>query len=498
MLAALLIFGGILEGVLYVVPSVWKTRRWLVGVPLSLTAFASVGLALVWWNAFGWLILLVGLFRVFNHLRVAEGRMHERYLLKATRRTGVILGLVQVTLLAAGSYWAFQLAWSSLLLWTAGFQAFVAFCILLITWRNIYKSQSRVTATHYSDKELPTLSVAIPARNETDDLEACLRSVLASNYPKLELLVLDDCSQDKTAEVIRSFAHDGVRFVQGYEPEERWLAKNQAYDKLADEASGELILFCGVDVRFGPDAIRSLVSLMLDRKKAMISVLPRRLGGDLRTALIQPMRYWWELALPRRYVNRPPVLSTCWAIRRDRLQKLGGFEAVQHAIIPEGYFARELINTDEYSFVRASQELDVQTEKNLSDQYETAIRMHYPQIRRRPEIALLLTTFQLGIMLAPFLIVFSSFWYGVGTAQVLAGVACLLLIVTHVSIMQVSSPTQTFIAVFNLPFAAGVELVLGFTSMIKYEFSTVDWKDRNVCIPVMHVVPHLPPVDEKS
>jgi hypothetical protein len=36
------------------------------------------------------------------------------------------------------------------------------------------------------------------------------------------------------------------------------------------------------------------------------------------------------------------------------------------------------------------------------------------------------------------------------------------------------------------------ELVLGLTSMFKYEFSTVIWKDRNICIPVMHVIPKLP------
>src|SRR6185369_13096540 len=62
--------------------------------------------------------------------------------------------------------------------------------------------------------QLPTVSVCIPARNEDRVLTDCLAAVLASDYPKLEVIVLDDCSQDKTAQVVRQFAHGGVQFIQ--------------------------------------------------------------------------------------------------------------------------------------------------------------------------------------------------------------------------------------------------------------------------------------------
>lgn len=492
MLTTLLIASLVLEGFLFAVPFVWKRRRWLVSVPLVLNVFAATGLCFLWWNIFGGLLLLTGTFRLTNHLRIAQGRMHERYLLKATRRTGIMLGGMQTGLLIGGMWWGFTIQMADLMTGLAVLQILIAGGILLTVSRNIVKTRSYSIRTHYSDKELPTLTVAIPARNETTDLEACLRSVLASDYPKLEILVLDDCSQDKTAEIIRSFAHDGVRFVQGVEPQERWLAKNQAYDKLADEANGELILFCGVDVRFGPQAIRALVSSLLSRQKTMISIMPRRFEGHLKSAFLQPMRYWWELALPRRYFNRPAVLSTCWLIRRKALKQMGGFEAVQHAIIPEGYFARELVKQDGYSFLRADNELAVQTEKKLADQYETAIRMHYPQIRRRPEIALLLTIIQLTFMLGPFLLAASTIWAGFGHPQALALIACTLLILANVLITHVTSPVHSLVAVCNLPVSILVELTLGIISMWKYEFSVVEWKGRNICVPVMHVHPRLP------
>ena len=147
----------------------------------------------------------------------------------------------------------------------ATLQLLAATVLLISTARGLkHTAWPARVRTHYEDGELPTLTVAIPARNETDDLQFCLESLVASDYPKMEIIVLDDRSQTRrTPDIIRSFAHDGVRFVLGEEPKETWLPKNQAYDRLLGEASGEIILFCGVDVRFVPDTLRKIVSEML-------------------------------------------------------------------------------------------------------------------------------------------------------------------------------------------------------------------------------------------
>src|SRR5688500_11530400 len=63
--------------------------------------------------------------------------------------------------------------------------------------------------------EMPSVTVCIPARNEMHALAECLERVLASDYEKLEILVFDDSSLDDTPTLIKSFAHEGVRFVPG-------------------------------------------------------------------------------------------------------------------------------------------------------------------------------------------------------------------------------------------------------------------------------------------
>ena len=142
---------------------------------------------------------------------------------------------------------------------------------------------------------------------------------------------------------------------------EKWLAKNYAYKQLVDESSGELIVFCGVDTRFEPSTIRTLVELSLQKNKNMISLIPvNKLDKRFSTwnLLVQPSRYAWELALPRRFIKRPPVLSTCWMIRKDLLLSSGGFEAVANSISPESYFARQSIRAnDGYSFMQTNSNL---------------------------------------------------------------------------------------------------------------------------------------------
>lgn len=459
-------------------------------------SFTVGALVVVQCNVLSVLILLTGLYRAFNMIRIIEGRMHEEYLRRATRRTSLILILMQAVLFAC--WWAWDSYHTTgLITWgvVGILQAVAAAILLASTIRNLIRTKWPLQLEHYSDKDLPTVTIAIPARNETEDLQQCLESVVASDYPKLEIIVLDDCSQlRRTPQIIKEFAHAGVRFVQGHEPRETWLPKNEAYDRLANEASGQYILFCGVDVRFAPHSVRDLVTVMLARKKKMLSLLPQRQRSAYgRLSLIQAMRYWWELVLPRRLFNRPPVISSCWIIEAQALKEEGGFAAVARSIVPEAHFARQLIAADEYSFLRSNDALGIESSKHVADQRNTAVRMRYPQMHRRPEQTALITLLELFFLVLPFVLATAGFWLAIGTvAHVMAIIASTLLIVTYELVVRKTRVNAWWFGLVAQPFAALIDIGLLHYSMWKYEFSVVEWKGRNVCVPVMHVVPHLP------
>src|SRR5690606_22668821 len=107
----------------------------------------------------------------------------------------------------------------------------------------------------------------------------------------------------------------GVRFMWSDPLHETWLPKNQAYETLAKAASGDLVLFCGADVRFETDSITKIVNYNLSKGLKMTTVLPQRVYIQ-KPQIIQPMRYWWELVLPRFWMKQPPSISTCWIIDR--------------------------------------------------------------------------------------------------------------------------------------------------------------------------------------
>jgi hypothetical protein len=488
-----------LELLIHFVRPLWRIRRSLAVIALVANAFSAGALLLWQFNAFTVLFLLIGLYRLVNLIRLAENRMHEKHLFHATRHTVVALLAMQAIII--GAWWAWDV-WHEMgqMMWlaTAGLQLSVALLLLLSVTRTLRRTRWPVRDKAYSNSELPTLTVAIPARNETEDLQQCLQSLIASDYPKLEIIVLDDCSQLKrTPEIIRDFAHDGVRFIQGLEPSEQWLPKNQAYQRLAQEASGQYMLFCGVDVRFTPQTLREVVSLLLDRDKAMVSLLPRRVHDAYgHQSLIQAMRYWWELVPPRRLFNRPPVLSSAWIIKTEALNKMGGFKAVARSIVPEAYFARELTKTDGYSFLQATHATGLSSTKRADEQLATAARTRYPQLHRRPEQVVLVVFLEFSFLVLPFMMAIAGFWVSIGAlAQSIAAVTSILLIVAYQRVVLSTHVNNVAFSLVGHPLMVLTDIIVMHYSMWKYEFDEVDWKGRNVCVPVMHVVPRLPKID---
>lgn len=479
-------------------PFGWRCRKIVATSTLVMLGLASGWLLVEHFGAAAWLCSWFAVYRLVNLWRIVAGHDSGDYLFHVARRASLSLMALQLSALglviASPGRGGDMTVWWTLL---ASAQLVGGVVVLASTMRHIRTTRPPLVTANYSDQELPTLTVAIPARNETDDLEDCLQSLVLSSYPKLEILVLDDCSQERrTPEIIKGFAHAGVRFIAGTAPPEHWLAKNYAYEQLANEANGELVLFCGVDARFQADSLDALVSMMLQKKKSMISVIPQNLppsGHFMASAIIQPCRYAWELALPRRLFRRPPVLSTCWLARSALLRASGGFQAVRRSISPESYFARQAIaQEDGYSFTRSDTVLGVSSFKNVAEQRATAIRTRYPQLHRRIELVGLVSLVELLVLVGPFILAIAMLSTRHYLLASIALLNCALLVVAYVRIVSLTYQKFLLRGLLFSPVAPLYDIGLLNYSMWRYEFSEVIWKDRNVCLPVMRIIPRLP------
>lgn len=333
-------------------------------------------------------------------------------------------------------------------------------------------------------RDLPTVSVCIPARNETHALSDCLTSILESDYPKLEIIVLDDCSQDKTSRVIHSFAHDGVRFVQGSAPSDGWLGKNQALQVLSKQATGKYLLFIGVDTRLSANTISQLVDYVQDKKLSMISVLPRKSGRFALDTLFSTLRYFWQLTTPR-FVDMPTA-SSLWLIRAGTLEKLGGFKKVAHDIEPERIFAHMLATKHTYRFLVGTYSLGAFYAKKWSSQIETGVRLWYPLLDMQPSRVYLAAFGQYLFNFLPYIvIIFYLFTQQHPLAALVAAVIIVLQYIIYALYIVRTQAKGRVLAVLCLPLVALQETALILTSIVQYEFGTVNWKGRNICYPVL-------------
>jgi glycosyltransferase involved in cell wall biosynthesis len=114
-----------------------------------------------------------------------------------------------------------------------------------------------------ANDECPSISLIFAARDEEAKLPEALRTLAGLDYPRLEIIAVDDRSQDATSRIIDEFAATDARFhaVHVTELPEGWLGKPHALQKAYETASGEWLLFTDADVKFEKSALRRAIAL---------------------------------------------------------------------------------------------------------------------------------------------------------------------------------------------------------------------------------------------
>lgn len=337
-----------------------------------------------------------------------------------------------------------------------------------------YKIKKRYSAAVTA----PSVTVCIPARNETHAMAQCIERVLASDYKKLEIIVFDDSSSDDTSMLIRSFAHAGVRFIAGESLPEGWLGKNYALETLAREASGTYVFFIDVDTTLKPTTISEVVGYAMTESASMVSVIPGRNDSWRVSVLFGHLRYFWELLLAR--PSSPAVSGAFWMIERDALMdQLGGFAPFKMNISPETTFASLL--RPAYRCLLSTAELGVAYEKKWSSQVETSRRLAFPMTGGtwwQGALGLL----ALATLNIPTFVVLSSAIYGWTIVQTAGLWFVLAFMALYASYTQRIWRTRWWLGGFMWPVVIFQELVLFIASIWGYATHSITWKDRPVTI----------------
>lgn len=182
----------------------------------------------------------------------------------------------------------------------------------------------------------PLVSIIIPALNEEEGLEPALRSILALDYPALEIIAINDRSTDATPAILDRLAGEfpQLKVIHLRELPPGWLGKNHALWLGAAQAHGELLLFTDADVRMAPSTLARAVGYFTAQRLDHLAVffdavvpggLLNMLIVDFAGALLLALRPW-EARAPQK--SGHIGIGGFNLLRAETYQRIGSHQAL--------------------------------------------------------------------------------------------------------------------------------------------------------------------------
>jgi chlorobactene glucosyltransferase len=198
----------------------------------------------------------------------------------------------------------------------------------------------------------PRVSIVLPARNEAVHIAACIRSIRASTWPDLELIVIDDHSSDGTGALAREAAGSDarVKIVNAPDLPAGWFGKQWACQSGAVHATGSLLLFTDADTRHAPDLVGRMVRMRERRNAELLSVAGHQEMGTIWERAVQPSvftliltRYGGADAMEQATNPRDVVANgQCFMLSRRVYDAIGGHEPVRGFVAEDVMMAQAI------------------------------------------------------------------------------------------------------------------------------------------------------------
>jgi len=209
---------------------------------------------------------------------------------------------------------------------------------------------------------VPTVSVIVPARNEEDNLERCIRSLVQVDYPadRIQIIVIDDRSQDRTPQILDQMAAEFPTIKPLHrtdsEVDPNLRGKPGALQYGIEHSDGELILMTDADCIVSPGWVRGMVNQFVDQEVGLVAGLTSITSKSFLDR-VQDVEWTYTQSMAAGGVGNGVPLG-CFgnnlAVRRSAFDAVGGYHditfsvtedlALQSAIHDAGYRLRHAIH----------------------------------------------------------------------------------------------------------------------------------------------------------
>jgi glycosyltransferase involved in cell wall biosynthesis len=317
------------------------------------------------------------------------------------------------------------------------------------------------------------ISILIPARNEARNLEKLLPSLLTQNAPNLEILVLNDRSEDDTAVVLEQFRQ--VKVLNGLPLPDNWLGKNWACHQLSKAATGEILIFTDADTTWQSFTANAIAANLEQSNADALCAWAAQEVTDPISKLIQPLQQWSLLAfLPlffvplRMFKVAVAANGQCLAFTRDTYNRIGGHEFVKRSVIEDMALARAVKHKrGKFLLFNGANAISTKMYASSEDAFEGYAKNVYPAFGASPTAFFAATTFNLGLYLLPWLLL--PFWD-------FAWLAIVFSLFPRV-ISDHRNKYDPLYTIFH-PIGIAVWALIGFESLRRYHAGKITWKGR--------------------
>ena len=191
----------------------------------------------------------------------------------------------------------------------------------------------------FKDEKLPFVSIIVPTLEEEINIEKCLDSLEKLDYPKMEIIVVDGGSKDKTVELARKF---DIKLIVDSALPENWIGKSYGCHLGFQAAKGDILLFTDADTFHTPKSLRTTVMHTLSTEAKLFSMMPYQKAEKWYEYLLSYLYFLSFIATgPTDDINNPYNKNSYLGIgqymmfTREGYNEIGGHMAVINSLVDD-------------------------------------------------------------------------------------------------------------------------------------------------------------------
>jgi chlorobactene glucosyltransferase len=393
---------------------------------------------------------------------------------------------------------AFQLNQLPILSGALWFVALVWLGIIVLTLHGLRRQRSLLPATdlRFTSSDAPLVSILVPARNEQHRvLELCIRSILAQDYGRFEVIAVNDRSTDETGAILETLAKSDqrLRVIEGEALPAGWLGKPYAMHQALTTARGEWILATDADMIFDSSALRTALDHAVHARGDALTLIPRFEALSFWERVMIPTWAWVFLMFAVFFriddpkSDRAVGIGGFFLIRRTVLDRVGGYEGLKDEVMEDARLAERVKAAGARLLLdQAPRLMRTRMYKNFSEMWECSTKNWFSGVNFSLPFALFcVLSMYLVAVVPPLIAVVSAIAIasGVSTDLWLLFIPAALSWVLQVLVMAVVSNRSEVSFVYALTAPLGLALLYAMLFDSSISITTgrgVTWKGRKV------------------